>query len=432
LEIDYNVHNSTGSYELRLNGVAIIGPTTGTDTNNAGAVGTATLIKILCGTAGNIYFDDFVITKGGGFQGDCRVVTQWPSADGTNTAWAQTKPALAWQANGSLAAHTAAVTVAWPTHIVDDVALLFIETCGGEPASLSTASGFVQVANSPQATGSGTAGTQLSIYWCRATSTAMAAPVVADPGDHVVALIMTFRGAKRIGTPYDTPVGGVKASANTSVDATGITTTVDGALVVVGVTHSIDDAAANFSAWANAGLASIAEVFDLGTTGNNGGGIGVAAGIKTSAGATGNTTGTCISSVNAFITLALLPASADADAVNDGQAATVAYIGHDSDTSYLSTATPDDRETFTFPALGVTGTTKAVAINHVSRKTDAGSRKIAGCIRRSSTNYDNATPVEQSTTYVPQQVIYPTDPSTAAAWSVANIDAGEFGVVVKS
>jgi hypothetical protein len=249
----------------------------------------------------------------------------------------------------------------------------------------------------------------------------------ADAGDHVQGVIVTFRGVKKTGTPFDTPVGGVKAGADTSVNATGITTTVDGALVVVMVTHSIDDAAANFSAWANAGLASCDERYDAGSTSGSGGGIGVATGIKTSAGATGNTTGTCISSVNAFLTLALHPSVSDYDMVNDGDVG----IGHNSESDYLSTATPDDRETFTFPALGVTGTTKAVAINHVSRKSDAGSRKIAGCVRRSSTNYDG-TAVEQSTTYVPQQAVYETDPSTAAAWSVANIDAGEFGVVVKS
>ncbi len=69
-----------------------------------------------------------------------------------------------------------------------DIAFLVIETCGGEPASLTTPNGFVQVANSPQATGSGTNGTQLTVYWCRATSNSMAAPVVAG----IAALIREY------------------------------------------------------------------------------------------------------------------------------------------------------------------------------------------------------------------------------------------------
>ena len=51
----------------------------------------------------------------------------------------------------------------------------------GEAATLSTPAGFVQVTNSPQFTGAGTAGTRITVFWARATSTSMAAPTVADP-----------------------------------------------------------------------------------------------------------------------------------------------------------------------------------------------------------------------------------------------------------
>lgn len=102
-------------------------------------------------------------------------------------------------------------------------------------------------------------------------------------------------------------------------------------------------------------------------------------------------------------------------------------IPHTSDTDYISSATVGNRETFTFPALGVTGTVKAVALHRWSRKDDAGARNIAPMIRRSSTDYVGTT-VAQSASYAGQQQIYETDPSTSAAWTVSGIDAGEYGV----
>src|SRR6266850_3955938 len=134
------------------------------------------------------------------------------------------------QAAGAAVSGTGSVSPAWPTHALDDVALLFIESAGGEPATLSTAAGFVAVTNSPQATGATTAGTQITVFWARATSTAMAAPTVADPGNHVYAQILTYRGAINSGNPWDITGGGVKTPATGTVTVTGVTTTVANAL----------------------------------------------------------------------------------------------------------------------------------------------------------------------------------------------------------
>lgn len=106
--------------------------------------------------------------------------------------------------------------------------------------------------------------------------------------------------------------------------------------------------------------------------------------------------------------------------------------GYNSDTDYIASASSGDRDTFTFAALGVTGSVKAVAINQVSRKTDTGTRKVVSSIRRSSTDYDNATEIALSTSYAGYQQIYTQDPSTSLAWDVAGADAGEFGVKVST
>jgi Family of unknown function (DUF6701)/Concanavalin A-like lectin/glucanases superfamily len=212
------------------------------------------------------------------------------------------------QAAGTAAGGTGTATPSWPAHAIGDVALLFVESTGGQPATLSTAAGFVAVASSPQSTGAGTAGTQITVYWARATSTTMAAPTVADPGNHVYAQILTYRGVIDTGNPWDVTGGGVKAAASTSVTVSGVTTTEPNTLVVQAVARDNDSAAAAFSAQANANLTGIAERSDAGTASGNGGGFAVWDGAKATPGATGNTTATVTSSINAFLTVALIPA----------------------------------------------------------------------------------------------------------------------------
>jgi Family of unknown function (DUF6701)/Concanavalin A-like lectin/glucanases superfamily len=227
------------------------------------------------------------------------------------TASSASGPAApAFQAAGAAVSATGSVTPAWPVHAAGDVALLFVESAGGQVATLSTAAGFVAVANSPQATGAGAAGTQITVFWARATSAAMPSPTVADPGNHVYAQILTYRGVIASGNPWDITAGGVKTPASTSVTVTGVTTTVPNTLVVQAVARDNDSAAAAFSAETNANLTGIAERSDAGTTSGNGGGIAVWDGVKATAGATGNTTATVTSSINAFLTVALLPADA--------------------------------------------------------------------------------------------------------------------------
>lgn len=215
--------------------------------------------------------------------------------------------APAFQAAGTAATGTGTVSPAWPAHAIDDVALLFVESAGGEAATLSTPAGFVAVANSPQATGAGTAGTRITVFWARAASTTMAAPTVADPGDHVYAQIITYRGVINTGNPWDVTGGGVKAAASTAVTVTSITTNVPETLIVQAVARADDASGAEFSAETNANLVNITERSDAGTTSGNGGGFAVWDGVKALAGATGNTTATVTSSINAFLSIALVP-----------------------------------------------------------------------------------------------------------------------------
>jgi len=218
------------------------------------------------------------------------------------------QPAPTFQAAGTAVSGTAAVTPAWPAHAVDDVALLFVESAGGEAATLSTAAGFVAVTGSPQATGATTAGTRITVFWARATSTAMPSPTVADPGDHVYAQILTYRGVIATGNPWDITGGGVKAAPTTSVTVTSVTTTGPNDLIVQAVARDINNVGGVFSLEANGNLTGITERSDAGTgVVGNGGGFVVWDGVMATAGATGSTGATVLSSINAFLTIALSP-----------------------------------------------------------------------------------------------------------------------------
>ena len=131
--------------------------------------------------------------------------------------------------------------------------------------------------------------------------------VTIATGNHGYAQIITYRGVINTGNPWDVTGGGVKAAASTSVTVTGVTTTVPDTLIVQAVARDNDNAAAAFSAQANANLTGIVERSDAGTALGNGGGFAVWDGGKATATATGNTTATVTSSINAFLTIALKP-----------------------------------------------------------------------------------------------------------------------------
>jgi len=214
--------------------------------------------------------------------------------------------APAYRAAGTaVGGNAASYSVGWPTHVINDIALLFIESCGGQ--AVTTPTGFAALANSPQATGSGTNGTQITVCWARATSTAMTAPTVTNPGNHVWAQIITYRGVANTGNPWNITGGGVKATASTSVTVTGVTTSGPNKLIVQAVARDISGTGAMFSAETNANLMNITERSDAGTASGNGGGFAVWDGLLDTGSATGNTTATVTSSINAFLTIALAP-----------------------------------------------------------------------------------------------------------------------------
>lgn len=87
LEVDVTCHDTTGAWELRVNGVTY-GSGSGGDTRNGGASGALDIITLFGPNAVNSDFDDLYIASGStSFQGDSRVMSQPPNASGTYTQW---------------------------------------------------------------------------------------------------------------------------------------------------------------------------------------------------------------------------------------------------------------------------------------------------------------------------------------------------------
>ena len=216
-------------------------------------------------------------------------------------------------AAGAVTSNTTAITPALPASIATgDILLLFLETAN-EAITIPTPNGgtWTAVTNSPQGTGTAasTSATRLTVFWSRYNGT-QGAPTTSDSGEHQAGRIIAIRGAANIGNPWDVIAGGVEATADTSGSIPGATTTATNTLVVIAIATSLPDSTSTtrFSAWTNANLTSITERTDNSVTAGNGGGLGVATGIKATAGAYGNTAVTLATSAyKGMMSIAIKP-----------------------------------------------------------------------------------------------------------------------------
>lgn len=99
------------------------------------------------------------------------------------------------------------------------------------------------------------------------------------------------------------------------------------------------------------------------------------------------------------------------------------------DTDYVTDSTAGHRDTYGYPALSVGSgsTVYGVMLRLWARKDDAGARTLDGVARIGGVNYDNGSAFAVTSSYVPYEPKWTTDPSTAAAWSVAGVNGAELG-----
>ena len=194
------------------------------------------------------------------------------------------------QATGAKAEGTGNVTVVWPAHQANDVALLFVETNGNEAAVLGTPAGFVQVTGSPQVADTGGDTTRLTVFWCRASSGAQASPVITDPGNHCEAVIVTYRGCRTFDIPYSSTAGGTTEGVPTAaIVVPGASTEAPNCRVVVAIANG---GGWDASGYTNANLTGITERFDDYTGLASAGGLSIADGAFVGPGEWGDTSAT--------------------------------------------------------------------------------------------------------------------------------------------
>ena len=210
------------------------------------------------------------------------------------------------RAVGAIASNTTAISPGKPAGTVaGDLLLMFLEI---NDASI-TVSGWTQAPSSPQDDG---ANTNLLVFYVIETSGGVGT-TTSDSGNHQIGRIIgitagTFNAADPFNTSAGTTVG-----ATTAVSIPGGTTTVDECLIVAATSGSGPDTTTTteFSGWTNASLASITERIDNSRTAGDGGALGVATGVKTSAGIYSATTATAVTSAaRGYISLAIAPVAA--------------------------------------------------------------------------------------------------------------------------
>lgn len=211
------------------------------------------------------------------------------------------------QAEGAFQAGGAVqLTVPWPAHQTDDVALLVISSAGAI-AALTTPAGFVEIPGSPQST----TGLFGAVFWCRATSGSMTSPVTGTGSNNISAVIVTARGCVNSGDPWDVISESVKAVTSTSTSITGDTTTDVDRLIYYLAARGSDFAANQYSGESDGTVTNLTERVDNGTVTGNGGGIGVWTADKAAAGAYGPMTATLANtSLELYWSIALKGASA--------------------------------------------------------------------------------------------------------------------------
>lgn len=120
----------------------------------------------------------------------------------------------------------------------------------------------------------------------------MGNPTLGAVTDHQAGVILTWRGCKASGNPWDVIATTVQNTTTTTPSAPAVTTTVGKTCIVSIISRGVSTAVAQFSGWGN----SATERYDAGTAVGNGGGVGVAdysytgPGTTTPTGATLNNT----------------------------------------------------------------------------------------------------------------------------------------------
>lgn len=221
-------------------------------------------------------------------------------------------PTPFFQARGTIAQSTVGLPstnpVQWPSHAVNDIGILVIETSADDSTfSVTTPVGWQSVPGSPVTDVANANGSKLQVWWKRAASASEAGVEIPDTGNHQIGAIFTFRDCISSGNPWDVTTTGNKTTASTTATVPAVTTTIADTLIVMIVGRPNDNnSLTHFGVPVNANLTDLAECAEVGSAVGNGGGLVVSSGVKATAGDTGTSTLTKIASTtDTYMVIAL-------------------------------------------------------------------------------------------------------------------------------
>lgn len=95
--------------------------------------------------------------------------------------------------------------------------------------------------------------------------------------------------------------------------------------------------------------------------------------------------------------------------------------------NYVGSANTGDKDTYVFADIVyAAGTVKGVVVSSYAAKSDAGARSMRAVTRSGGTDYAGSDKT-LSTTYTTYKEILETNPATAAAWTITDVNNAEFG-----
>lgn len=163
-------------------------------------------------------------------------------------------------------------SVAPPAHTDDDWLVLLVETTSG---TVTTPAGWTPRGSIPAA-----AGTTSGFVFVRKVGVGetVGNAALAGGSNHLWGVIVRLRGADPT-----TPFAAIAFAYATAATTTGFTPSVfvestQGKFAVMAMGWALDNAGPLASAWANASLTNVTEIYDAGTVTNDGGGITIATG----------------------------------------------------------------------------------------------------------------------------------------------------------
>lgn len=103
----------------------------------------------------------------------------------------------------------------------------------------------------------------------------------------------------------------------------------------------------------------------------------------------------------------------------------------DDDSTTISAQTAGLRDTFNYPAISASaGSIISVQVLPCARKDDSGLKELSTVVRTGGVNYDGTAQSVSTESYLYYPQIYEENPGTTNPWSVAEVNAAEFGVKV--